>query len=111
MADYPAIAQVVGSKEVPNDGTVVEQAVSGKPRFRTFFTSIRRRFTVVHDVDTTDKDTIMAFHVSNQFVSFTFDWEGDNPVTQYTVRFDGPPQPKPTQGDGRFKVTCKLVAV
>jgi len=86
-------------------------AESGKPRFRSYYTQIRRRFIVMHDVDTTDKDTLLSFHVTNQFVSFTFDWEGDNPSTEHTVRFDGPPQPVPYQADGRFRVTIKLVAV
>ena len=111
MADYPTFPQVVGSNEIVDDGTAVDKAESGKPRFRSFYTQIRRSWVIVHDVDTTDKDTIMAFHVSNQFVSFTFDWEGDNPATEYTVRFDGPPQPKPYQADGQFKVTVKLVEV
>lgn len=94
-----------------SDGTIVDLAESGKPRFRSYYTQIRRRFVVVHDVETADKDTIMSFHSSNQTNSFTFDWEGDNPATEYTVRFAGPPQPKPIQGDGRFLVTVNLVAV
>ena len=111
MADYPSFPQIVGSKEILADGTVVDVAESGKPRFRSYYTQIRRNFIVMHDVDTTDKDTLLTFHVNNQFTTFTFDWEGDNHSVEYTVRFNGPPQPVPYQADGRFRVTIQLVAV
>lgn len=111
MADYTDKAQIVGSREIPRDGTKVDFAVSGKPRFRRYYSQTRRKFLSVHDMTTAEKTALLAFYETNKDVAFTFDWQGDSPYTQYTVRFAGPPKVVPLQGDGRYKVTSTLYEV
>lgn len=109
MATYPALIQVVGSKELLDDGTVVERAVSGKVRLQTFYSQTRGSFVVVHEVYTPDKETLLAFYVTNKFQSVDFVWQGDG-IT-YPCRFGGAPQAVPIQGDGYWQITVQLVVV
>jgi len=103
---YPLLVQIFGSREVLDDGTVVDRATSGRPRFRSYFATLQRRFLVIHELDNTDRDTLMTFYNANQYVAFTFTWDADG-VT-YTCKFAGAPQLEPIEGI-RNKVTVNLI--
>ena len=109
MADYPTLPQVMGSKRFSDDGTVMDQAESGKPRLRQYFTQVRRTFDILHDVDGTDKDTILAHYDGDKANVFNFTFKGDN-VT-YTVRYTGVPNETPVAGADRWRVQTFLVVV
>lgn len=109
MADYPDIPQIIGTKRLSDDGTVMDQAESGKPRLRQYFTSVRRSFDVFHDVDGTDKDSILNHYDGDKANVFNFTFKGDNVV--YTVRYVGVPNETPVAGTDRWRVNTKLVVV
>ena len=108
MADYPSVVQAYGTTISSDDGTVVDRAVSGKPRFRSYFTSVRDEIRVVHDLDDTDKQSIDSHYAGDRFNAFVFTYAADN--TQYTVRYARPPQSTPIKGS-RWKITVDLVVV
>jgi len=109
MADYPNLPQIIGSVRNSDDGTIVDYAESGKPRLRQYYTQVRRNFTIMHDIDGTDKDTILAHYDGDKANVFNFTFKGDNVV--YTVRYMGVPQEVPTAGTDRWKVTTQLIVV
>ena len=112
MADYPSDAQVVGSRIVPKDGTELRRSVSGKPRLRTFYSGVEKEIVLVHDVYEAERDVISAFYLANRTGTFTVDWQGDTPVTEYTVKFSkNGYSDVPLQGDGYYRVTVNLVVV
>ena len=101
MAAYPSVVQAYGSSIASDDGTVVERAVSGKPRFRSYYTDVQEEIRVVHDLDDTDKQSIETHYAGDRFNAFLFTYAADD--TQYTVRYARPPQYKPIRG-GRWQV-------
>lgn len=109
MADYPTIPQVIGTKRVSNDGTIVDLAESGKPRLRQYYTQVRRQFNVIHDVDGPDKDLVLSHYDGDKANVFNFTFKGDS-VT-YTVRYMGVPIETPVAGVDRWRVNSKLVVV
>jgi len=109
MADYPTLPQVIGSKRMSDDGTVVDLAESGKPRLRQYYTQVRQRFDVIHDVDGPDKDTILSHYDGDKANVFNFTFKGDGMV--YTVRYMGVPNETPVAGVDRWRVQVKLVVV
>ena len=110
MADYVDYPQVIQSKIVSRRGTVVERAVSGKPRIRSYWPKTLREFTVVHDITPDEKDDLENYYETQAFNVFTFNWLGDGPPVMYDVRFVAPPVLVPTPG-GRYKATVKLIEV
>ena len=106
---YPIVTQVVGSLEIHNRGTKMDRSVSGRPRFRTWYTSDRREFTVVHDCDDTDKQALMSHYDDNYSQSFSFTWQGDGQT--YTVQYKNAPTVTPTAGAGRWRIKSELVVV
>ncbi len=109
MADYPNLPQIIGSKRVSDDGTVMDMAASGKPRLRQYFTQIRRSFVVLHDLDGTDKDTILSHYDGDKANVFNFTFKGDGVV--YTVRYLGVPNETPVAGADRWRVQTNLIVV
>ena len=110
MADYPTtIPQVIGSTRISDDGTVLDQAESGKPRLRQYFTQVRYRFVVLHDVDGPDKDTVLAHYDANKAISFNFTFKGDAVV--YNCRYIQVPNETPVPGTDRWRVRVDLVVV
>lgn len=109
MADYPTLPQIIGSKRISNDGTVMDRAESGKPRLRQYFTQVRREFMVLHDLDGVDKNTILAHYDGDKANVFNFTFKGDNVV--YTVRYLGVPNETPVAGTDRWRVQTKLIVV
>ncbi len=110
MADYPTtIPQIVGSTRLSDDGTVLDYAESGKPRLRQYFTQVRYRFNILHDVDGTDKDTILAHYDNNKAIVFNFTFKGDAAV--YSCRYVQVPNETPVAGTDRWRVRVTLVVV
>ena len=109
MADYPDLPQVIGSVRNSDDGTIVDFAESGKPRLRQYYTQVRRQFNILHDIDGTDKDTILSHYDGDKANVFNFTFKGDN-VT-YTVRYMGVPNEVPVAGTDRWRVTTRLIVV
>jgi len=109
MADYPNLPQIVGSQKIDDDGTVVDFAESGKPRLRQYFTQVRTQFQILHDIDGTDKDTIIAHYDGDKTNVFNFTFRGDNTV--YTVRYMGVPITTPVAGTDRWRVSTDLIVV
>ncbi len=109
MADYPSLPQVIGSTRHSDDGTVLDYAESGKPRLRQYYTQVRRQFTVLHDVDGTDKDTLLAHYDGDKANVFNFTFKGDNVV--YTCRYSEVPNEVPVAGTDRWRVTAQLIVV
>jgi hypothetical protein len=109
VADYPTFPQVIGSVRTSDDGTVVDFAESGKPRLRQYFTQVRRRFTVLHDIDGPDKDAILAHYDGDKENVFNFTFKGDDVV--YTCRYISVPADVPVAGTDRWRVTTQLIVV
>ncbi len=112
MADYPlptVIAQIVGSTRISDDGTVLDRAESGKPRLRQYFTQVRFRFDILHDVDGPDKNTILAHYDANKAIVFNFTFAGDSVV--YSCRYAQVPNEIPVAGTDRWRVRVSLVVV
>jgi hypothetical protein len=109
VADYPSLPQVIGSVRTSDDGTVLDFAESGKPRLRQYYTQVRRQFTVLHDVDGPDKDTILAHYDGDKANVFNFTFKGDGVV--YNCRYTGVPNEVPLPGTDRWKVTTNLIVV
>lgn len=109
MANYPDLPQIIGSKKIDDDGTVMDMAESGKPRLRQYYTQVRTQFIILHDIDGTDKDTIVSHYDGDKTNVFNFTFKGDN-VT-YSVRYMGVPQTTPVAGTDRWRVETRLVVV
>lgn len=109
MAAYPNVVQVLPSRTIADEGTVVDRAVSGKPRFRSYYSKTRISWEVVHECENTDRDLLWQFYQDNKFVSFTFTWAGDGQT--YEVRFTAPPQEQPIEGNLRWRVTNQFTQV
>jgi len=58
MAAYPSLRQSYGSGAEISYGTVVDRAVSGKSRFRSFYSQARYTFNNTHECNATEKDSI-----------------------------------------------------
>lgn len=109
MAAYPDLPQIIGSQKIDDDGTIVDFAESGKPRLRQYFTQVRTQFNILHDIDGTDKDSIISHYDGDKTNVFNFTFKGDNTV--YTVRYMGIPQTTPVAGTDRWRVQTRLVVV
>lgn len=109
MADYPTIPQVIGTRRISDDGTEVDQAESGKPYLRQYYTEVRRQFEVFHDVDGTDKDSVLSHYDGDKANVFNFTFKGDGVV--YTCRYMGVPNETPIPGADRWRVHTQLVVV
>lgn len=108
MATYPSYVQIAPTRDIPEDGIVVDRADSGRPRFRSFYPATQVSFEVVHEVESAEKEAIKAFFQANKLVPFTFTYEGDNQT--YNCRFAGNPECSPTM-PGYWRVTCRLIVV
>lgn len=109
MADYPTLPQLVGSQKLDDDGRVLDLAESGKPRLRQYYTQVRTQFNILHEVDGSDKDTIVSHYNGDSANVFNFTFKGDG-VT-YSVRYLGVPQTTPVAGTDRWRVQSRLIVV
>ena len=100
MNTYPALRQGVDSTETRLGGRVLDRATNGKARVRSFFTTEKKLFKVVHQFMTsTQKAQIESFYTVNQNLEFLFLWIPDNTV--YTCVFDAT-DPVYTQAHGGY---------
>lgn len=110
MADYPTdIVQIHGTERRPDAGIITDQAVSGKYRFRQYYTETRYTWNVVHEVDGPDKDVILNHFENNSMNEFTFTFLADD--STHTVRYAAVPQEIPIPGTDRWTVVTTLVTV
>lgn len=109
MADYPNIPQVIGSQFVGDDGTVLERAVSGRPRLRSFYTQPRFLGQVMHDVDDPEKLLVENHYNTHRGVPFNVLFRGDGRT--YQCYYVGMPEFVPLPGVGRWRILTKLVQV
>ena len=107
MADYPSVTQVIPSSELFDEGTVVERARSGKPRFHTFYSKAWGEFVIIHECYEADKDSIIAHYAGDKFNEFNFVWAGDGDT--YAVRYAARPVCTPIEGNLRWKVVSRLM--
>lgn len=108
MAAYPSVMQVYGSKILGKAGTIVDRAVSGKPRFRTYYTQVWDTITVKHDLDDTDKALIEAHYATDKLLSFSFTYDADS--SSHTAKYASVPSYVPKKGN-RWDVTTTLIVV
>ena len=110
MANYPNYTQLVGTRKEKLGGEVVERAVSGKPRIRSFYNRTRHVFMVEHEMDGPDKDILEAHYESHRLGDpFSFLFRGDN-VT-YSVAYANAIVCASIPGNDRWRVSNVLVEV
>ena len=86
MSTYPSLGQSKNSTEERISGISVDRATNGSIRARSYFTSIKKVFSVEHSVITTaQKLALESFYDSNKNNSFDFLWVLDN--TTYVCIF------------------------
>ena len=111
MADYPSsstVPQAIGTTRESSYGTIVDRAVNGKPRFRTYYGQQWHVFKVVHDwVNTTQKDAVLNHYASDRLNEFHFTYAAD--ATTYHVMYAEAPQVQALEGNAYYRVTVTLV--
>lgn len=105
---YPDLPQLVGSVIESDDGTQVDRAVSGKPRFTSTYSAVQLIANVTHELDGPDKDLIVAHWANNRFEDFDFKYRADGQT--YRMRYTQPPRCVPVAGTDRWTVTVNMVS-
>ena len=90
MAAYPSFPQLVGSTEEWVDDIILDRAVGGGVKSRSFFAAKKRRFLVSHSLNATDRGTLQTFYNTNRALAITFVWNGDGQT--YTCLFEEAPK-------------------
>lgn len=103
------IAQIIGSEPTVLMGTLVDRAVSGRPRFQTLHSQDWIEFKIIHEVYIEDYETIKNFYEANKLSAFTFTWAGN--LQEYEVRFGAPIAEIPIEGSLRHRLVVTLVTV
>lgn len=92
MPTYPSFAiDTKGSKQQPIEDLVVDQWPNGNSRGRSFFTTGKYGWVILHGVlADADRVTLKAFYDANRLLTFDFvsPWDG---VTYHNVGFTKPP--------------------
>ena len=96
MDTFPDLLQLVGSSVNEDDGFQISRAVSGRPKIRSYFTQMVRKFNIRFELDDTDKVTLEDFYLAHKMVAFYFLWKADQ-IT-YIVQFTESPQYQYLQG-------------
>jgi|GEM_PF-1783198 len=87
MSTYPALRQSIESTETRISGRVLDRASNGSARSRSFFTTEKKTFKVMHTfITSAQKTELEDFYIANQNVSFQFLFIPDNTV--YTCIYD-----------------------
>lgn len=108
MANYPSIPQIYGSVMQPSDGTIVDRALSGKVRLRSYYSAIRYTITVLHDVDGAEKNLVWAHYLAHRYVAFNLVFIADGQTI--AVRYSEPPLLTPIAGTNRWSIQTNLVS-
>ena len=105
---YPSLKQSRESKEKRVGGRQLDRASNGTPKVRSFFSTEKKAWTLVHpDITAAEKATFEAFYSANSLTSFSFTWLADG--VSYTVLFDATePSYQPRPGN-RWTITVDLV--
>lgn len=75
---YPNYRQTNESRMTVLDDIQTDRSSNGGLRGRSFYTTIKRRFEVVHPImEATDSDALMAYYLANRTLSFDFTWHKD----------------------------------
>lgn len=91
MANYPSFPFLLdGSGEEWIDDINADRSVSGGVKVRSFFTAKKRRFTLSHLLNASDRSTLQSFYDTNRILLVTLTWTPDGQT--YDVLFDGPPK-------------------
>lgn len=109
MANYPSptvLPQLLGTEVRGQDGKELLRSASGKPRIRTYFSSVKREISVVHELSQGQWDTLSDFYIANASIPFVFQYALD--LTNYTCYFISYPQRVP-KGAGYSDVTVQMV--
>ena len=107
MANYPSIAQLVGSKATPQSGIRLDRASNGDVRQQIIYSADRKDFKVVHQVDATDKSTLDTFYSTNKALAVTLTWTADEQNYNCIFAENGAPDYTP-RGNGLWDVVVLL---
>lgn len=89
MASYPAFPMWKGSRFDPVDDLTVDVAVGGSAKARRFYSGVKHRGVIKHQLSNADAATLEAFYATNAKLPITFTWRG----VDYSCLFQGPPKP------------------
>lgn len=109
MADYPSVPQQVGSERQATFNTTLDQAESGRPRLRTFYSKVWGVWKIVHRCTPTEKNTILSHYADHKLVSFNFVFAGDG--LTYVVEYGDIPQIQLSDDNFLWDVETHLVEV
>ncbi len=95
MSTYPEIRQSKNSTEsFASGGVVSDRATNGAIRARSYYSSPKKLFTVIHEfVPTSVKTSLETFYNDNKNNEVYFLWLPDG-VTYQCIFHEGPPQSK-----------------
>ena len=112
MAFYPGhpsdatagkFGQETSSVEVVQDSILVDYATNGKLRQRGFYNTPPKSYTVIHVLNTTDRNTLIQFYIDNRFLVFNFYFKHDS-TTHTSCMFTAAPT-ESSLGSGFWSVT------
>ena len=92
MADldaYPAFNQLLDSSCGFLDDLVLDRAVNGAGRARSFYTTKKRAFDLRHKLTPSEFAQLVAFYDANKLFRVTLNWNPDG--ANYVCFFAGPP--------------------
>jgi hypothetical protein len=96
MADYPTLDQLRGSRFEAFDGTIVQSSQGGErvvlPAFKLATAGRIGRFRLLHDVDSTDRTTLVNHFTTDRRNSFNFVFDALADITWTCVW--GPTRPQ-----------------
>lgn len=100
--------QLLGSVHEKMDDVVIDRAIDGSGYARAFYTAPKDRFTLIHILSETERDSLLSFYASHRTVVVDLTWQGDGAVYA-SLFFSGPPD-LVYLGRGRLRATVKLEA-
>jgi len=107
MNSYPSFPQMTGSEVMENSDVVVDRAVGGQPKLRSFYDATKATIRLVHILNPTDWATLDAYYnnAANQTSPNSLVWNADG--STFIVYFARPPQKQ--WAEGSYNVTVDLV--
>lgn len=105
---YPTAGIQWGAKETIGADRQIDRASNGTVRARMFYSTPKRTFDFVHQIDSADLATFKSFYATNLTTSFAFLWAGDGQT--YTCIFATEPVYTP-QAVGWTTVNVTLAQV
>jgi hypothetical protein len=90
MNAYPSFPQLIGSAVNDADDLIVDTAVSGSSKARSFYANRKAHILLKHNLSDADLATLEAFYDANKLLAVAFTWQRDG--SSYTCLMAGPPQ-------------------